>query len=29
MALALIPIMAIALLGWYWFDTETFLQAGT
>ena len=25
MALALIPIMAIALLGWYWFDTETFL----
>ena len=25
MALALIPIMAIALLGWFWFDSETFL----
>ncbi len=25
MALALVPIMAIALLGWLWFDTETFL----
>ena len=25
MALALIPIMAIALLGWFWFDTDTFL----
>lgn len=25
MALALIPIMAIALLGWLWFDSETFL----
>ena len=24
MALALIPIMAIALLGWFWFDSETF-----
>ena len=24
MALALIPIVAIALLGWFWFDTETF-----
>jgi len=26
MALALIPIMAIALLGWFWFDSETFLS---
>jgi arginine:agmatine antiporter len=25
MALALIPIMAIALLGWFWFNTDTFL----
>jgi arginine:agmatine antiporter len=25
MALALIPIMGIALLGWFWFDSETFL----
>jgi len=25
MALALIPIMAIALLGWFWFNTETFM----
>ena len=25
MALALIPIMAIALFGWFWFDSETFL----
>lgn len=25
MALALLPIMAIALLGWFWFDSETFL----
>jgi arginine:agmatine antiporter len=27
MALALIPIMAIALLGWFWFDSATFLGA--
>jgi arginine:agmatine antiporter len=26
MSLALIPIMAIALLGWFWFSTETFLS---
>jgi arginine:agmatine antiporter len=26
MALALIPIMGIALLGWFWFDTATFLS---
>jgi arginine:agmatine antiporter len=26
MALALIPIMAIALLGWFWFNSETFLS---
>ena len=26
MALALIPIMAIALLGWIWFDSATFLS---
>jgi arginine:agmatine antiporter len=25
MALALIPIMAISLLGWFWFNSETFL----
>jgi arginine:agmatine antiporter len=26
MALALIPIMAIALLGWFWFDSTTFMS---
>jgi arginine:agmatine antiporter len=26
MSLALIPIMAIALLGWFWFSTDTFLS---
>ena len=26
MALALMPILAIALLGWFWFDSETFLS---
>ncbi|MFL6551422.1 MAG: amino acid permease [Povalibacter sp.] len=26
MALALIPILAIATFGWYWFDTQTFLS---
>ena len=26
MLLALIPIMAIALLGWFWFNTDTFLS---
>ena len=26
MALALIPILAIAVLGWFWFDVETFLS---
>lgn len=26
MALALIPIMGIALFGWFWFDSETFLS---